>query len=84
MHRHCSISLEQGFKDATECPTPIHYARVAQKCSQKWLPRHCSAGCRRAEASAGRLYLTARATAKRRSATLAAPPYLRFVWRRRS
>eukprot|EP00965_Chrysotila_dentata_P052087 1728569-Pleurochrysis_carterae.AAC.3 len=31
MHRHCSISREQGFNDATECPTPIHYARLAQK-----------------------------------------------------
>eukprot|EP00965_Chrysotila_dentata_P209111 6185101-Pleurochrysis_carterae.AAC.1 len=33
MHRNGSISREQGFNDATECPTPIHYARVAQKYS---------------------------------------------------
>eukprot|EP00965_Chrysotila_dentata_P227922 6196300-Pleurochrysis_carterae.AAC.5 len=34
MHRHCSISLEHGFNDAMECPTPIQYAQVARKCSQ--------------------------------------------------
>eukprot|EP00965_Chrysotila_dentata_P164605 5434424-Pleurochrysis_carterae.AAC.1 len=33
MHRHCSISHEHGFNDATECPMPIHYARLARKCS---------------------------------------------------
>eukprot|EP00965_Chrysotila_dentata_P015248 504301-Pleurochrysis_carterae.AAC.1 len=31
MHRHCSISHEHGFNDATECSTPIHYARLTRK-----------------------------------------------------
>eukprot|EP00965_Chrysotila_dentata_P255217 6212145-Pleurochrysis_carterae.AAC.1 len=33
MHRHCSISREYGFNNATKCLTPIDCARRAQKYS---------------------------------------------------